>query len=693
MDDDFGKSTGHLRLVSFSPLDKTRARPPTFVKASLAGTNSLGGGTSGRATVTPSPVGQSTASSSSSKVKVPIGVMAKSAARPQAAKRLPTYQEYLSLVDDLTHGRSAGITTPMASMAAKSMDPSSVKGTSQASTGATGAFADGHQRGADNKTATSVVGSEERPEVTANEQKDSSPPKSDWRMAIDLSSFRPYYYHTITNEVTWDKPSAETSGMDLDQGIWAEAADESTGRFYYHHTGTGQVTWVNPFAFAQQKSLKKLMKQISRSVPHGTLLGSDPFEPHVITPFRGISPVGASGKWKAKTSVLGKNQTIGEFKSAAAASMAYEVVRAALDRSKLPPNDPIRLDIFEAAKKEARNNALAMGCLEDSKPVALPFPLWTTAGSKRKIGADFKSDRVPKRVTPTNAPSLAMTTGLLHVGSRTDNSGIPKGVYQTKKSGNWCAQISVKGKARSISTFASPEEASHARAIVERAIGESGLSQQDEEVLEVFKTARDTARASSSVKVLPRGVSQASSGKFEARGPRTLGRSCYIGTFNTAGEAQSAVEAFENERQGIMNSNDEKELSLKIQAAKTKAKAAAIANAASHQRPSTAVVTLHSKRKIPSDISSERNKKKSGVPNKSHEFVSEQSKTTAASITYAQCCLPGCTRQGFPFSKGLCVRHYPRGPDGKVCKEIQRMANDCSAYDRGGHKKSGTPSV
>ena len=317
--DAFGKSTGRLPSGSFSTLAATKASPPAFLKASLAGTNNRG--TSSRATVTPSPVGQSTAASSTSRTEVPIGVIAQSSSRSQATKRLPTHQEFLSLVDDLTHhGRAAGIKTPMASKAANSMDRSSVEGTSQASAGATGAFADGCQSGDKISTAT-VAAPKQVPAVTATKQKDTSPLNSEWRMAIDLSSFRPYYYHTVTNEVTWDKPMTARSGKEFDHGIWAEAVDESTGRFYYYHTITGQVTWVNPFAFAQQNSLKKLMKQISRSVPHGTLLGSDPSQPNGITPFRGIAPIGASGKWKAKTSVLGKNQTIGEFKNSEAASM------------------------------------------------------------------------------------------------------------------------------------------------------------------------------------------------------------------------------------------------------------------------------------------------------------------------------------------------------------------------------------
>ena len=75
-----------------------------------------------------------------------------------------------------------------------------------------------------------------------------------------------------------------------------------------------------------------------------------------------------------------------------------------------------------------------------------------------------------------------------------------KGVHQAKPSGNWLAQITVKGKTRHIGTFPSSEEASCAHALVEKALDDSGLSRQDDEILEVFKKARDHARASFSLK-------------------------------------------------------------------------------------------------------------------------------------------------------------------------------------------------
>ena len=73
---------------------------------------------------------------------------------------------------------------------------------------------------------------------------------------------------------------------------------------------------------------------------------------------RGIKQT-STGAWTA--SYLQK--TIGTFTTAEAASTAYKTVRNELVGSILPSNNPLRLQIFEKAKKEARDAALASGCL------------------------------------------------------------------------------------------------------------------------------------------------------------------------------------------------------------------------------------------------------------------------------------------------------------------------------------------
>ena len=73
---------------------------------------------------------------------------------------------------------------------------------------------------------------------------------------------------------------------------------------------------------------------------------------------RGIKQT-STGAWTA--SYLQK--TIGTLTTAEAASTAYKTVRNELVGSILPSNNPLRLQIFEKAKKEARDAALASGCL------------------------------------------------------------------------------------------------------------------------------------------------------------------------------------------------------------------------------------------------------------------------------------------------------------------------------------------
>ena len=102
-------------------------------------------------------------------------------------------------------------------------------------------------------------------------------------------------------------------------------------------------------------------------------------------------------------------KTIGTFTTAEAASTAYESVRSVLVGSILPSNNPLRLQMFEEAKKEARNAALASGCLiETSSPTpkiqvnAADIPVEAT-----KYGANAKKrgrGRPRKDVDPFVGP-------------------------------------------------------------------------------------------------------------------------------------------------------------------------------------------------------------------------------------------------------------------------------------------------
>ncbi|CAJ1954685.1 unnamed protein product [Cylindrotheca closterium] len=108
---------------------------------------------------------------------------------------------------------------------------------------------------------------------------------SDWIESMDESSGRPYYYNTVTQETSWDRPSSNTAMEDaaevadeiqdtlvenpadadvgeplttetaVSEGIvqeedpqreWIETVDESTGQVYYFNTVTQETSWEKP---------------------------------------------------------------------------------------------------------------------------------------------------------------------------------------------------------------------------------------------------------------------------------------------------------------------------------------------------------------------------------------------------------------------------------------------------------------
>jgi hypothetical protein len=86
-----------------------------------------------------------------------------------------------------------------------------------------------------------------------------------WVQSEDSSSGEMYYHHTESGEVSWERPtmeSTDTLGHETSEEItfepkdtdddgelpegWVESADPSSGEVYYYHSESGDVSWERP---------------------------------------------------------------------------------------------------------------------------------------------------------------------------------------------------------------------------------------------------------------------------------------------------------------------------------------------------------------------------------------------------------------------------------------------------------------
>ena len=112
---------------------------------------------------------------------------------------------------------------------------------------------------------------------------------------------------------------------------WRETTDESSGKPYYYHIVTNEVTWDKPPCLA---ALDDLTSSLASTKP-----------------VKGITKVGK--KWRAQISVVDKRKSIGHFDSPEEASAVYWFIREALDGCGLPSTDNGRHAVYEAAKAKA----------------------------------------------------------------------------------------------------------------------------------------------------------------------------------------------------------------------------------------------------------------------------------------------------------------------------------------------------
>lgn len=77
-----------------------------------------------------------------------------------------------------------------------------------------------------------------------------------WVETYDPSSGQPYYYNSVTQETSWEKPLATASsaapvanGTDTSTALpdgWTEHVDPSSGHPYYYNTNTQETSWERP---------------------------------------------------------------------------------------------------------------------------------------------------------------------------------------------------------------------------------------------------------------------------------------------------------------------------------------------------------------------------------------------------------------------------------------------------------------
>jgi WW domain/Ankyrin repeats (3 copies) len=66
-----------------------------------------------------------------------------------------------------------------------------------------------------------------------------------WSEVTDPNTGKIYYYNQLTQETSWEKPSKKPTNGEFD-GSWSEVTDPNSGKTYYYNSSTNETSWTKP---------------------------------------------------------------------------------------------------------------------------------------------------------------------------------------------------------------------------------------------------------------------------------------------------------------------------------------------------------------------------------------------------------------------------------------------------------------